>query len=59
MNKFTLLSLVKLETFAVDIADLNTEIAHAENSTECTSISASFSIAIGHRPGGDPVILST
>ena len=56
MNKFNPFAVVKLEAFAVDTADLNAEIAQAQDITDFIAISAGFSIATGHRPGGDPIV---
>ena len=56
MIKSNPFALVKLETFAVNTADFNAEIAQAEDITKFAAISAGFAIATGHRPGGDPIV---
>ena len=56
MNKCNPFALVKLETFALNTADFNAEIAQADDITKFVAISAGFAIATGHRPGGDPIV---
>lgn len=56
MTKPSPFALVNLETFAVDTADLNAEIAQAQDITDFIAISPGFSIATGHRPGGAPIV---